>query len=269
MKLFANLLPCVLLCALPMMAQEKSPDAKPHQDIPAERIAPPSPGASAMELEDTGDDLRSQKNFLEAMDYYRAAMHKQESAQLHNKVGICLIQLARFGDSRKEFERAIKLDSKYAEAHNNLGVANYQQHRYPAAIKEYQKAIQLNETSAHFHSNLGSAYFSRKDFDRAAHEYQRAMELDPSIFDPHPSGGVTVKLATHGDAAYFDYMVAKMYGTRGDAEHCRLYLAKANEAGYPYVKDALKDHEFALLRKDPKFVEFVRSLKRPSTDTTE
>jgi hypothetical protein len=56
-------------------------------------------------------------------------------------------------------------------------------------------------------------------------------------------------------------MLAQMYGHRGDAEMCRLYLSKANEEGYPFVRDALKDNEFSGLRKDPNFVVFVRSLK--------
>jgi hypothetical protein len=60
-----------------------------------------------------------------------------------------------------------------------------------------------------------------------------------------------------------------MYGHRGDMERCRLYLSKASEEGYPYVRDALKDSEFAGLRKNPDFVVFVRSLKAASQETNE
>jgi len=266
-------IPLFALLALPAViisAQERpaSPADDPRKDDPQkiERIAPPSPAASVQELEDTGDLLRARKEYLDAIDYYRAALQKTENAVLHNKIGICLIQLQRYNDSKKEFERAVKVDANYAEAHNNLGAADYQLRRFGAAVKEYNRAIKLNDTSAHFHSNLGSAYFSRKEFDKATREYHRALELDPAIFDPQAGGGVSVKLATQGDRAYFHYIIAKMYGIKGDEEHCRLYLAKANEAGYPYVKDALKDGEFAQLRKDPGFVLFVRSLKRPAEE---
>src|SRR5258708_34948824 len=99
--------------------------------------------------------------------------------------------------------------------------------------------------------NLGSAYFSRQAYDEAAKEFDRALRLDPMIFDPQPSGGVSVKLATQGDRGYFHYTLAKMDGSRGDVERCRAYLGKTNEEGYPVVKDPLKDNGVAALLKDP------------------
>jgi tetratricopeptide (TPR) repeat protein len=190
-------------------------------------------------------------------------MQKNDTAVLHCKTGVAWLQLSKYADAKKEFQRAIRLDNSYPEAHNNLGVIYYVNRDYGAAIKEYHRAIKLKPESAHFHSNLGSAYFSRKDYEKASREFAYAMQLDPSIFDPSPSGGVSVKLATLGDRAYFHYVIARMYGSRGDEDKCRLYLSKANEEGYPRVKDALKDEEFAGMRKDPAFVEFVRSLKPP------
>ena len=44
-----------------------------------------------------GDDLRDAKFYMDALDYYRAAMGKAgETALLHNKSGIALLQLMRF-----------------------------------------------------------------------------------------------------------------------------------------------------------------------------
>jgi tetratricopeptide (TPR) repeat protein len=257
----------LLLYAFSLFAQEPQPQAQPlSEDILVQQlhVPPPSASSSIQELEQEGDSLRAQKDYLDAIDYYRAALQKNDTAVLHNKVGVALIQLSKYPDARKEFQRAVRLNKSYPEAHNNLGVTYYVNKQYGPAIKEYHRAINLNPASAHFHSNLGSAYFSEKQFDKATREFSEAMKLDPAIFDPTPSGGVSVKLATLGDRAYFHYVIAKMYGTRGDAEHCRLYLSKANEEGYPRVKDALKDDEFAGLRKDPGFVEFVRSLKPPA-----
>ena len=257
-----NVLTVTLLCASSVvLAQSQEPQSNNPDQAP--QVAPPSPSSSAADLELRGDTLRARKDYLDAIDYYKASMQKNDTAALHNKIGVSFLQMLKYTDARKEFARAVKMDNSYAEGHNNLAVTYYVSRQYGSAIKEYHRAIKLNPTSASFHSNLGSAYFSRKDFEKATREYAKAMELDPAIFDPTPSGGVAVKLATEGDRAYFHYTIAKMYGSKGDQEHCRLYLSKANEEGYPRVRDALKDGEFAGLRKDPKFVEFVRSLKPP------
>jgi len=252
---------CMLLCALPLLCQEPPSPVAPLQ---VQRVDPPSPSASLAELEQQGDVLRSQKDYLDALDYYRAAMQKADSAVLHNKIGVSLLLLKRDAEARREFERSIRMDGKYPEAHNNLGAVHYQMKEFGSAIKEYRKAIKLNQQSASFHSNLGTAYFSRREYDKATKEYVRAMQLDPAIFEHQSAGGVSVKLISSTDLGHYHYVLAQMYGHRGDAEMCRLYLSKATEEGYPFVKDALKDNEFAGLRKDPDFVVFVRSLK-PST----
>jgi len=236
----------------------------PSTDTPLQvRVPPPPENADPVELEQQADQLRAQKAYLDSIDYYRAAMKTADSAILHNKVGMCLLQLRRDSEAKKEFQRAIKENKEYAEAYNNLGALYYNVRKYGAAIKEYKKAIKLNDDSASFHSNLGGAYFSQKDFDRASHEYQRAIQIDPDIFQRQSSASaISIRLVGSNDLGHFHYVMAQMYGQHGDFEHCRFYLSKANEEGYP-IKGALHDNEFAGLRKKPEFVAFVRSLKPP------
>jgi tetratricopeptide (TPR) repeat protein len=252
----------ILALALPLRAQQSEPTADSASIL---RVPPPPADATSAELEAQGDQLRGEKAYLDSIDYYRAAIMKQDSAVLHNKAGISLLLLRRDAEARKEFEQAIKIDRNYPEAYNNLGALFYNSRRFGSAVKEYKKAIKLSEENASFHSNLGTAYFSEKDTKHAAKEYQRAMEIDPGIFDRSPSGGVSVKLVTSNDLGHFHYVMAQMYGHHNDQEHCRYYLSKANEEGYP-IRDALRDEDFAGLRKDPNFVAFVRSLKPPAAD---
>jgi tetratricopeptide (TPR) repeat protein len=247
------------LLALPASAQEPSPADSPSQV----RVPPPPEDATVPELELQGDQLRAQKAYLDSIDYYRAALKKTDTPVLHNKIGMCLLQLRRDVEAKREFLHAIKGNKDYPEAYNNLGALYYNSRRYGAAVKEYKKAIKLNEENASFHSNLGGAYFSEKDFDHAAREYQRAIELDPDIFQRQSSSSaISIRLIGSNDLGHFHYVMAQMYGQHGDAEHCRFYLSKATEEGYP-TRSALRDNEFASLRKDPDFVVFLRSLKQP------
>ena len=261
MARFGRLLVIIALLslALPLCAQEPS-NADSSTQV---RVPPPSQNADPVELEQQGDQLRGQKAYLDSIDYYRAALKNSENAVLHNKIGMCLLQLRRDSEAKKEFQRAIKENKDYAEAYNNLGALYYNARRYSAAIREYKKAIKLNDESASFHSNLGGAYFSQKDFDRAAKEYQRAIELDPDIFQRQSAAAaISIRLVGSNDLGHFHYVMAQMYGHHGDIANCRFYLSKANEEGYP-IRDALHDNEFAGLRKNPEFVSFVRSLKPP------
>jgi tetratricopeptide (TPR) repeat protein len=256
----------MLAFALPLSAQE--PTQEPTaEDSPSQlRVPPPPANGDPAELEAQGDQLRTQKAYLDSIDYYHAAMKNSETAVLHNKIGMCFLQLRRDAEARREFLRAIHENKSYAEAYNNLGALYYNSRRYGAAIKEYKKAIKLNDESASFHSNLGGAYFSQKDYDRAAKEYQRAVQLDPDIFLRQSSAAaISIRLVGSNDLGHFHYVMAQMYGQHNDVKHCRFYLSKANEEGYP-IKGALRDNEFAGLRKDPEFISFVRSLKPPSAN---
>jgi tetratricopeptide (TPR) repeat protein len=228
------------------------PTAVTVQGMRQQPVAPP-PDASLRELENTGDELRSQKAFREAIEYYRAAMKKADSAVLHNKIGIAWLQQVQLKEAQKEFDRAIKMDHNYAEAINNLGVVFYIRKKYPKAIKDYEGALAISPNTASFHSNLGMAYFERKQFEKASAELARALELDPHIFEHQGFGGVSARMASPEDRARYAYTLARIYASRGLYDRSLDYLKKAVEEGYNKIQDVYKDEVFAGLRKDPRF----------------
>jgi len=225
---------------------------------PVRRAEAPPAGATAADLEERGDTLRAEKSYLDALDYYRAALAKKpNNAQLYNKIGINELQMARFNEARKDFERAIKIDGKFADAHNNLGVIYYLQKKYGTAIKRYEEAIKLREDSASFYSNLGAAYFSKKDYVKASLAYNQALQLDPEIFERTSHSGVLAQMSSPADRAHFYYVLAKLYAKSGIADRSLQYLRRAMEEGYKGIDDVYKDSEFAGLRKDPRFTELM------------
>jgi tetratricopeptide (TPR) repeat protein len=225
---------------------------------PQHRVDPPAPGATPEELERRGDELREDKNYVDAVDYYQAAMRGAPgNASVFNKIGICQLQMQRYKEARKSFERAIRADRKHADAYNNLGVSYYEVHNYNAAIRHYQEAISLKSDAASFYSNLGAAYFGKKQFDKAMQSYSKAVELDPDIFERTSRGGVQAQLPSPEDRAHYDYVLAKLYAKTGEPDRSLHYLKKAMEEGYKDIKDVYKDDEFSALRKDPRFAELM------------
>jgi tetratricopeptide (TPR) repeat protein len=225
---------------------------------PGPRFVPPSRSATAEELEARGDELRGQKAYFEAMDYYRAAMVKDpKNARICNKAGIAELQMHRFKQSRKYFEHSIKLDRQFADAYNNLGVVHYEEKKYGQAIKQYEEAIHLNSAVASYYSNLGAVYYSQKAWDRAAAAYGQALELDPSIFERTSRTGVSAQLPSPEEKAHFDYLLAKLFAKHDDRDRSLEYLRRAMEEGYKGINDVYKDPEFQGLRSDARFTQLM------------
>ena len=123
-----SLLFCTLL-VLPLQAQ--STEQLQVGPPPMHRADPPAPGASPEQLEKRGDELRSDKRLLDAIDFYQAALKGAPgNASVFNKIGICHLQMHHDKDAKKNFERAIKADRKHADAYNNLGVTDYEMRNY-------------------------------------------------------------------------------------------------------------------------------------------
>lgn len=229
--------------------------------LPQVRVAePPSAASTAEALEARGDELRAGKFYLDAVDYYRAALKKDPSnARLINKVGISFLQMHRFDEARKEFQSSIKKDKTYANAYNNLGVIYYHDKKYNKAIDQYQKAIKLNTSSASFYSNLGTAYFAKKKFEDAMNSYSQAMQLDPDVFDNVSRNGVAGYISSPEDRARWDYVLAKLWAKAGNTDKSLESLRRAMEDGYKGINEVYKEPDFATLRKDPRFTQLMAS----------
>ena len=170
---------CVLLCyALSLSAQQSTPAPNNDESRQVPHVAPPSANLSPEELENEGDSLRAQKDYLDAIDYYKAGMRKSDSAPLHNKSGVALLQLARYSEAKKEFARAIKMSNTYAEAHNNLGVVEYVKKNYGGAVKEYKRAIKINPELSTAYIRRAGVFERKGDQERARADRDHATLLD-------------------------------------------------------------------------------------------
>ncbi len=250
----------VCVCALSSVSWGQASHSEQVQIKPplSRTIDPPALDATAADLEGRADHLRAAKLYLDALDYYRAAIAKKpNSASLLNKIGITELMMQRYREAKKSFDRSIKADRKFADAYNNRGVVLYEEQKYGAAVKEYRRAIAIDGTSASFYSNMGAALFAKKEFEPAVLAYERAVQLDPDVFERTSRGGVQAQLPSPGDRARYDFTVAKLYAKMGYADRSLEYLKKALEAGYKDFNNVYKDAEFAELRKDKRFAELM------------
>lgn len=241
------------LCFAQSAQNDRIQVAPPLMQVPS-----PPKDASPQDLEKKGDELRAQKEYLDAIDYYRAAIAKQSTPSLLNKLGIAELMTERYKDAGRDFERAIKMDRKFAEPYNNLGVVNYKKKKYGSSVKLYKKAIDLVPDSASFYSNLGAAHFAKKDFEQASRAYAEAIRIDPEVFEHTSHTGIAAQLVSSEDRAHYEYVLAKLYAKAGDKDHSFEFLRKAMEDGYKDVKEANTAPEFAEVRKDARFTDLMK-----------
>lgn len=240
-----------------VLRAQSSEQAQVNLPLPP-RAEPPRSTQSAQELEERGDMLKAEKDYFDALDFYRAAIVKaRKSAPLYNKAGICELQTQRYRDAGKDFERAIHADHAFADAYNNLGVVEYESKKYSKALSLYEKAIKAQPDSASFYSNQGAAYFAKKEYDKASESYVKAIQIDPDIFERTSHNGVAAQLPSPEDRARYDYAIARLYARMGVSDRSLQYLRRAMEEGYKGINDVYKDEEFTALRKDPRFTELM------------
>ncbi len=225
----------------------------------------PLEAMSVAELEERGDTLRARLAYTDALACYRAALRKdKKNATLYNKAGIAELQMKDLKSAQKDFKRALKYDANHAAAYNNLGVVFYMKKSYLEAVGQYQKAIALDAMNASYHSNLGTAYFSQNLVEKAIAEFVRAIDLDPEVLmRPARGAGASAQLATPEERAHYFFILAKMYGARGDLDRCLQCLEKAKDGNYPHLNDVYKDKEFEAVRQDPRLQQIM---PKPQTD---
>jgi tetratricopeptide (TPR) repeat protein len=257
-----SVLSCLLLLltftvALPAQELEQLAVGPPQ----IHRVEPPSATATAKELERIGDALQADKDYLDGVDYYQAALAKDpHNAVLINKIGISELEMHRYREAKKSFDQAVRIDKNYANAYANLGVVYYQETSYSKSIRYYDKAISLDNEEAVFYNNRAASFFAKKEFEKASVDYAKALDLDPDIFErTGRGGGVQARLPSPEDRAHYDYVLAKLYARNGMADRSLHYLRKALEDGYKNIKNVYTDNEFSELRKDPRFTELMAS----------
>jgi Flp pilus assembly protein TadD len=210
------------------------------------------------QLEKAGDDCRAQKDYEQAIRYFKEALRQDSrNAKLYNKLGMAELKSGDYENARNGFTKAAKYDRQFSEAWNNIGATYYVEKNYGSAAKYFKKAVALDETRASFHENLGAAWFAQDNVDRAMREYSRALELDPEALVRTSNIGLAAQITSLEERAKHDYMMAKVYAEMGNKDSCLMCLRKAKEEGYRDLGNVYKDEAFSNVRQDARLAEIV------------
>jgi protein O-mannosyl-transferase len=109
-----------------------------------------------------------------------ALNHGGESVQeVHNALGLALLELGRLDEARRHFQEAIRLEPRFGDAHNSLGTLLARQGQFSAAKAEFAESSRLAPQDPIAHNNLGNILLSEGQVEPAVREYVAAVSLDP------------------------------------------------------------------------------------------
>jgi tetratricopeptide (TPR) repeat protein len=108
----------------------------------------------------------------------RLSLDAPDKPRLFTNLGLAHFQLQQPELAEQAFLQAITRDSDDAVAHNHLGILQRRQGRFQDALQEYQRAIKINSKYAHAHLNLGILFdLYLQDLEKALQQYRKYQKL--------------------------------------------------------------------------------------------
>ena len=223
-------------------------------DPPATSLTALPPPDTALSPEAMGDLHLARKRYQAAIGFYLQASPK--SSSLWNKMGMANQQMYILPEAKKDYENALKLDSKNPDVINNLGTVYYGMKLYATAEHYYRKALKYEPKSALIYKNLGTALMAEDKYKKGYACFQTALSIDPKVFERVTQFRVGEPTAAQKRGA-MNYFLAKSYAQAGMVDLAVGYLRMAIDEGFTDRKKIMADSEFASLHKTSAFQELL------------
>jgi Predicted integral membrane protein len=153
----------------------------------------------------------------------RAAAEKalaidNDLAEAHVSLGLLHGADFNLNPSKREFERALKLNPNYAAAHYFLGLTVLAPlGQLDQALAELKRAVELDPFSAIMNTNFGLCYILARRYPEAIAQLRKATELDPNFSQAHVFLGLALEVSGDSAGAIREYEkayeVEKAHGT--------------------------------------------------------
>ncbi len=204
-----------------------------------------------------------------------AALAASEEAVELNKVGTQLFEKGQADAAIIEFQKAIRLDTRYLPARLNLAYAYEKMNRLEEAINAYREAISAQPQNFFAHNNLGVLYDKQGLYDSAIAEFETALQIETNnemarknldIARKNKSTaekreGEVLRAEKEAQAKPNDpqasYNVARLHAQYGNKDAALEWLTKAIKQGYRDLAYLRADPAFKDLRQDRAFEQLL------------
>ena len=103
----------------------------------------------------------------------------KKEAEKHYNLALESAARGLYHKALKNFDQAIKLNSKHARAYLGRGNLYALRNEYENAFQDYNKALSIDPAMAETYTNRGNLHQVKGDLDQALADYNKAAQLDP------------------------------------------------------------------------------------------
>lgn len=130
----------------------------------------------------TGNQLKTEKRFDEAIASYQKALHLQpDYAEVHHHLAEIYFWQRKFREAIASCNKALELQPDFAPNHKILGNILQTQGNLEAALDAYAKALELNSEYAEAYINQGSIFSKIGRNEEAIVSLEKAISINPNI----------------------------------------------------------------------------------------
>ena len=199
--------------------------------------------------------LLKNKQFKELVSLgERLLLNSENSATVHNFLGVGNYNLKNFNESIKNFETAINLDPQNINIRNNystllinLGINAVSEQTLEKAKTFFIKAITISPKYAPAYTNLGNIYTQLRDYKKAIKNHKKSIEINPENAHAHNNLGIAYKNLEMDEEAleYFNNAL------KIDSNHFDACVNKAITLGHLGLKESAIEHYRKALTINP------------------
>jgi Tfp pilus assembly protein PilF len=139
--------------------------------------------ARAVELFRRAYEAQLEKNYDEAVEFYRRSIATYPTAEAHTFLGWVYSFEGRYTDAIDECLKAISVDAAFGNPYNDIGSYLIAQGDFWTCVRWFRRALAAPryEARAFPHFNLGRVYEERNRLLDAARHYGHALEERPDF----------------------------------------------------------------------------------------
>lgn len=100
-------------------------------------------------------------------------------AQNSYEKGVEALNKDKFGDARKNFEKALEKHPNYAQAQNMLGITFIRDKDTQRGQQAFEKAVAIDPNFAPAYTNLAKIYFAQRSMQRCEELLKKSLTADP------------------------------------------------------------------------------------------